>query len=556
MPFLASAGSRPNRALRALATTSLLFLALAVSAPAATFVVTTTADGNNTACTVALCTLRDAVIAANLLGGSNIITLPSNASKYTLTLTGVNEDLAATGDLDVTSNLTINGGGQATTIIDGNGTDRVFEVFGTLTSLTLNDLTVQNGGTGFSSLQGGGGILAHGGILILNNSTVRGNDAADGQGGGINASSLNLGNSNVIGNFTTNQGGGIFATDVAIHGSLIDNNHSTGDQGGGIFLINSGGTIFNSTVSHNTSLDDGGGIYLNGSISAGSPASLSIDNSTILGNTGLDGGGIFILSFATVSIGESTLIGNTATTAGGGGINNDAAALFLTNCTIFGNTNSGGVQGGGALFNNGASAAATITNCTIDGNTAPAGTGGGIRNNGGTVTLKNTIISGNTSENCVGTITNGGTNLQFPGTSCGAGITAAEPILLGITFNGGPTATQALGAGSPAINAASGCPPPTSDQRGVSRPQGSACEIGAFECQAGECVGGAVTGTPTPTPTNTPVNTPINTPPNTATNTPTQGPAPTAVVPTLSFPMIVLLAMALAGTAMLLMRRG
>ena len=65
-------------------------LCLAAGAHAAPFVVTTTADGNHGACTVSLCTLRDAVIAANTAGGANVITLPSNANPYTLTLAGVN----------------------------------------------------------------------------------------------------------------------------------------------------------------------------------------------------------------------------------------------------------------------------------------------------------------------------------------------------------------------------------------------------------------------------------------------------------------------------------
>ena len=76
--------------LPALAAGFLLSLALAASARAAPFVVTTTADGNNGACTVSLCTLRDAVIAANAIPGSTI-TLPSNASPYKLILTGVND---------------------------------------------------------------------------------------------------------------------------------------------------------------------------------------------------------------------------------------------------------------------------------------------------------------------------------------------------------------------------------------------------------------------------------------------------------------------------------
>jgi len=52
----------------------------------------------------------------------------------------------------------------------------------------------------------------------------------------------------------------------------------------------------------------------------------------------------------------------------------------------------------------------------------------------------------------------------------------------GLAANGGPTQTHALLAGSPAIDAGSpDCPPPFFDQRGIVRPQGAACDIGAFE---------------------------------------------------------------------------
>ena len=123
----------------------MLFALLPVlSASAATFVVTTGADGNHGACTVSLCTLRDAVIAANANPGADIITLP--AGSYSLLLTGVNEQAAATGDLDVTEDLTINGAGNGTSIIDGNASDRDFEVIGAVT-LTLNGVTVFNGST-------------------------------------------------------------------------------------------------------------------------------------------------------------------------------------------------------------------------------------------------------------------------------------------------------------------------------------------------------------------------------------------------------------------------
>ena len=544
---------------RALAAGLFLTLVSALSARAATFAVTTTADGNHGACTVSLCTLRDAVIAANLASGSTI-TLPSNGSHYTLTLTGANEDAAATGDLDVTANLTINGGGAATTIIDGNGTDRVFQLIGAVT-LTLNGVTVTNGNTTTSSNQAGGGILtpfSGGGGLVLNNSVVTGNNGADGQGGGIFANSVTLTNSTVSQNTTIDQGGGIFATSATITNSTVSNNSSTGDQGGGLFLENGSSTITASTISGNSSASDGGGIYLNGSINQNAPALLTITNSTISGNNAPDAGGIFILSFATVTITGSTFTVNGAASGGGAGILNDAGLLTLTNCTFNQNGINGGTQGGTGIFNNGGST--TITNCTIDSNSMLSGPGAAIANGSGTVTLKNTIIEANNGGNCSGTIVDGGGNQQSPGTTCGATIPTRSAILQALGDNGGPTQTQALGSGSPALNAAVGCPPPNTDQRGISRPQGSACDIGAFECQTGECGLGAVTNTPTSTPTNTPAGVATATPTNTPTTvaaTPTRTATPIAgvVVPTLSFPLLALLGLALAGAALLLLRR-
>jgi hypothetical protein len=57
-----------------------------------------------------------------------------------------------------------------------------------------------------------------------------------------------------------------------------------------------------------------------------------------------------------------------------------------------------------------------------------------------------------------------------------------DPRLGALAVNGGPTRTHALLAGSPAIDAAGGDPCPTDrDQRNTERPQGGACDVGAFE---------------------------------------------------------------------------
>src|SRR5262249_14499587 len=144
------------------ATTIVAWPGLAV---AATFVVTSTLDGvdvlpGNGVCATAgaVCTLRAAIQEANATPGPHVITLP--AGLYTLTIAVAGETNAATGDLNVKTNLTINGASAATTIIDGNSLDGVFTAFSG--GLTLNDLTVRNGVSFF-----GGGIAFSGVNLTL-----------------------------------------------------------------------------------------------------------------------------------------------------------------------------------------------------------------------------------------------------------------------------------------------------------------------------------------------------------------------------------------------------
>jgi hypothetical protein len=80
-------------------------------------------------------------------------------------------------------------------------------------------------------------------------------------------------------------------------------------------------------------------------------------------------------------------------------------------------------------------------------------------------------------------VIDGGGNLSWPDATCPGN--NQDPLLdpAGLQDNGGPTQTIALQPGSPAIDAAVACPPPATDQRGVARPQGAACDIGAFELE-------------------------------------------------------------------------
>jgi hypothetical protein len=134
-----------------------------------------------------------------------------------------------------------------------------------------------------------------------------------------------------------------------------------------------------------------------------------------------------------------------------------------------------------------------VTNSTISGNTAFAEIGGiyGSPNTTATTTLENTIVAKNVQgrgADCAGTITDGGYNLDS-GTTCGFSTTnnslsgVVDPKLGPLADNGGPTKTHALLAGSPAIDKGNSFGA-TTDQRGVSRPQGAASDIGAFESES------------------------------------------------------------------------
>ena len=230
------------------------------------------------------------------------------------------------------------------------------------------------------------------------------------------------------------------------------------------------------------------------------------------------GGGIFHdAQGATLFLGRSTVSGNKAVSAQGtigGGIAAQRGPLNVMESTISGNKAPGG-QGGGIMFGGTATAGTlTLTNTTVSGNQSKFGggietydpvtitdstiafntaqqPGGGLHVGGGPgpFTLNNTIVSNNTSNfagfmNCgsVTIVDSEGNNLE-KGTSCGLDQPTdinADPRLGDLTNNGGPTNTRALLAGSPAINAG-GDPFPSTDQRGVARPQGFANDIGAVE---------------------------------------------------------------------------
>jgi hypothetical protein len=147
----------------------------------------------------------------------------------------------------------------------------------------------------------------------------------------------------------------------------------------------------------------------------------------------------------------------------------------------------------------------SLESVTISNNSARVA--GGIFNGDGVFTAHDTIVAGNTASSffpdCTGIVTSGGYNVES-GTDCAFRATGdkqnSAPGLAPLASNGGPTETLALQAGSPALDAADpACPPPATDQRGTSRPQGPRCDIGAFEL-AVPLPAPPVTGQPMQTP--------------------------------------------------------
>lgn len=231
------------------------------------------------------------------------------------------------------------------------------------------------------------------------------------------------------------------------------------DLGGGGIYNGDGATLdlIDSTVSDNTSTNQpGGGVY--GFFNS----TVNITRSTISGNvTGDVAGGLRSLGDATVV--NSTFSGNTSTAWHGGGIFHTDGTLIVTNSTFAENSAPAGTASAILVATFGAPASATLTNNVLEGNGgafACAIEGGGAA-----------------------TITSGGGNVIGDG-SCNPGdgdLPSIDALLGPLADNGGSTLTHALLMGSPAIDAALAALCPGTDQRGVTRPQGAGCDVGAFE---------------------------------------------------------------------------
>jgi hypothetical protein len=430
--------------------------------------------------------LREAIERANANPVADTITFAPVISGSTISLVG--------GELEITETLTIDASSlSANVTIDAQQQSRVMDFSASSGDLTLGGINLVNGLTtgDFSNLNPGAGIyFGSSGTLTLTSSTVSDNQTTgvSAHGGGIYSSSgaVILTNSTVRGNSTTgrSQGGGVWTRtgDVSLTNSTVKDNSATED-GGGIRTQFGAVTIIDSTVSGNrttASSARGGGIVT-------TYGDVTLTRSTVSGNStvgsGANGGGIWAGS-GDVTVANSTVSGNStaASDASGGGIWTVFGAVTVTNSTVSGN--SSGASGGGIFVNdNNINPSLTIQNSIVAGNTAVDAGPNFLADPEGTLTVTNSLISDNAGTSLAEAQT-ADSHGNLIGSAAGAGVIHA---LLGpLQNNGGPTQTQALLPGSPAIDAGDDALAValTYDQRGAPFTRFfSTVDMGAYEAQ-------------------------------------------------------------------------
>ncbi len=467
--------------------------------------------------------LIDAILAANTnRDASNTINLARN-SVYELTQPHA---------IDVTSfnirhgsiGLPIFRDGK-TLIINGNGAvirRRIDSVPFRIISLdiyskvTINNLSIENG---FTTGAGGGIYKVTGGELTLNNVKFINNEARE-RGGGLYIGSRNntiINNCEFLNNKCAIKGAGIYnvLADLEINNTKFSGNSGTSNEmeGGGLFVdgarsddgrkgrISISKCVFSDNKANASSAGLQLFLYNN---NEGFIDQCDISNNVLLGNgrNSSFGGGVYLSGGASGSNGvnnvivkvTNTLIDNNTSVSQGGGLWLGRVRVEIENSTISNNKgNAGGIAAG--------SSSLSLKNCTIANNVSTTGTGG--ITSGGSVSASNCIFFNNVGTGgkhhfgSTGSLVDLGNNIQFKSGEADkympTTIRVANPLLLPLADNGGPTRTMALQKGSPAIDAGNNCTP--TDQRGQRRI--GQCDIGAFEY---------VPEVSTPTVPNAPIN--------------------------------------------------
>ncbi len=374
------------RALAALLLLSAWLVLVAGTAAAATITPNTTSDN---VADDGQCSLREAITAAythepsgalpgECAAGSGDDLIRLNPGHYFLSIPGAHEDANASGDLDVRSDLTIQGAGAASTIIDAVGIDRVLEILPNVT-VRIEGVTIMGGhapkgragkeaATGSPAVgaegeagEGGGGILDEGKLTLFDSVVL---DNSSGEGGTGGAAHAEAGPAEAFGGAggSGGPGGGIEATGpLTIEDSTIIGN-STGAGGAGGSALGGAGIAGTAGVMH------GAG----GAAGAGDG-----------GEGGIGGGGVGVDARAALSVSDSTISDNEAGAGGAGGEGAGGDGGNEVNAEDGGGGGGGaalGGRGGAGGFAAGldASAGAQIFASTVAGNSSGAGGAGAL----------------------------------------------------------------------------------------------------------------------------------------------------------------------------------
>ncbi len=446
---------------------------LATAAPALgqTIAVTTTADpAGPGACPNSPCSLRQAVAVAS--SGDTIQLAGSSASPDVYSLT-------QGSDITVTKSLTIQGNGVDATTIDGSGNIVMSGGF----SLPVRILKVTGGTLDISGVTFTGGVDDDDEIPC-----------------------------NACDTLILNGGGALFnqGASVTLDGVAFDSNGGDTPVGG---AISNAGTLDMTNVSFtNDNGAYGGALSSRGGTVKADGVTFDSD-----GPGAFEGGAVFAYEGGTATFVNTTVVNSGWASSRGGGIANDGATLTLTNDTLSGNvrgsleTDAGSTSVENTILGSGFSDSVDF-DCVTAGR--PAG-------DGATTAKAITDDLGHNVDQ------DGACDLNAAGDQ-----SMVDPQLASLADNGGPTLTEALLPGSPAIDGADDPACPAADQRGVARPQGE-CDIGAFQVGALQTTStttatSATSSTATTTTTTTQVAPAVTSPVSTA--------APTSVTSATSAP--------------------
>jgi len=339
--------------------------------------------------------------------------------------------------------------------------DTIYVAIGTYTGVDSNvvtidkDVTISGGWTSnfssqidYSSINGQNtrrGILLHGGVVVEIDHII----------------------------VETSTGGIYNNANLLVMNSIIKNNAlGAGASGGGVYHATGTLTLNNTLITNNTA-GSGAGIFQ-------TAGTLIISNTSVSHN---NGGGV-VITGGNTTITTSTINNNSNGTGSGGGLYTNGGNTMINNTTV---SNNNAYLGGG-LYNRGGNL--SLNNVTVSNNNASRG--GGIYSivGFGNTNIQNSILANNTATisgtDCYISLTSSGNNVI--GSTSGCTIPTASgdqfnvnPLLGPLQDNGGSTLTHALLPNSPAIDAGDNATCEATDQRSVVRPQGAACDIGAYE---------------------------------------------------------------------------